>query len=112
LSDQASPSTDPDPIETPVEPSPWAKWAAVVIVGEGSLVVLVILSSFLPNVGLRMTNQPLFVGLSLALATLIAGRVAGVRGAGEWVAAAVLIITVAAALLFLLIVWIFSGGSR
>ncbi len=93
----------------PIEPGPTessgsrlARWAAVVIVGEICLVVLVFALATL------RIDQPLTYVGAIAVATLIGGRVGGVRGVAQWILAAVLILVVALALLYLAIVVVLS----
>ena len=96
MSAELRPTPDPDKGET--EESSWAKWVLVVIVGEASLITFVIVLSSIVK-----TSDPVaFVG-AFVLAILIGGRVAGVRGAVEWVVAAVLGVAVAMVLLYLFI---------
>jgi hypothetical protein len=96
LSGEAGPTTDPDGTE--VETSRLAKWAVVVIVGEVSLLLFVLVLGTIPNLG----NPATFIA-AFMLAILIGGRVGGVRGAVQWLIAAVLIVAVALVSLYLLI---------
>ena len=96
MSGEAGRTTDPD--GTKIETSRLAKWAVVVIVGEVSLLLFVIVLGTIPNLG----NPATFIA-AFVLAILIGGRVGGVRGAVQWLIAAVLIVAVALVSLYLLI---------
>jgi hypothetical protein len=93
-------TTNPDPVRME---SPWAKWVGVVIAGEASLLVLAILLGSVLHTGNPVTFVAAFV-----LAILIGGRVGGVRGAVQWMIAAVLIVAVAVVSLYLLIAAVVS----
>ncbi|HET9084449.1 MAG TPA: hypothetical protein VFN41_08605 [Candidatus Limnocylindrales bacterium] len=101
MSGERGKTIDPEPLET--EPSAVAKWAAVVIVGEVSLVTLVLVLGSVVKIG-----DQLALVLALAMSILIGGRFGGVRGALEWVMAAVLIVGVGLVLLYLFILAVVS----
>jgi hypothetical protein len=81
-------TNDPDPMET--APSAVAKWAAVVIIGEVTVVASIIVLTSVLKIGGWSA-----ILLTFALSILIGGRFGGVRGVVEWAIAAVLIVTVA-----------------
>jgi len=102
-------SSEPERTNDPAEPggtsglSTWGTWALVVLVGEACLVLFVILLGSVVKVG-----NPLAYLAAFMVATYLGGRVAGIRGLGRWLLAAVLIVIVAIALAYLLI-WIVAG---
>jgi len=96
VSSDAAPTPNPGPVEP--EESRWAKWVLVVVAGQASLIVFVIVLGSVVKSG----NPVAYVG-AFALAVVIGGRVGGVRGPGQWVVAAVLIVAVAMLSLYLLI---------
>ena len=67
--------------------------AAVVIVGEVSLIAFVIVM----DVVFRASNLGTYLA-AVGVATFIGGRVGGLRGVGQWVSAAILIVLVSIAL--------------
>lgn len=97
MNPEAGRTTDADPAGT--ETSRLAKWATVLIGGEGVLLLLVTVLGAMARI-----DAPLAYVAAFALAILIGGRLGGVRGAVQWVVAAVLIVAVAFALLYAFIV--------
>jgi hypothetical protein len=99
-------TSEPDQTKDPAEglegaePSTWSTWATVLFVGEASLVLLVILLGSVVKV-----NNPLAYLAALGVATFAGGRVGGIRGAGRWLLAGILILLVAIAVGYLLI-WV------
>ena len=86
---------------TPVEgraKASLAQWAAAVIIGEISLVVLFLLLGGL----LRAYTLVTYV-IAVGIATFIGARVGGLRGPGRWLAAAIIIVLVSVALAYLLL---------
>lgn len=70
----------------------------MLIVGDACLVLLVILLGSVVKV-----DNPLAYLAAVGVATFAGGRVGGIRGAGRWLLALILIILVAVALGYLLI---------
>ena len=101
MSEETPAAADPQPLEP--EPSAVAKWAAVVIFGEVSLVTLVIVLGSILKIG-----DQLALIVALVSSIIIGGRFAGVRGALEWVVAAVLIIGVGFVLFYLFVLAVVS----
>ena len=96
MSGEAGETTDRDQVEP--ETSQVAKWAVVLLVGEFSLVMLIVVLGSVVKIGIQQAAVVAFAG-----AILIGGRVGGVRGPVEWLVAAVLIVAVAIMSLYLLI---------
>ncbi len=88
-----------------VAPRPfrWTPWVIVVLVGVPLLLVLA--------VGLEaIDNNTTATGLGASiLAALVAGRVAGIRGAGRWLVAWLLVFGIAGVLGLLLLPWDLPG---
>jgi hypothetical protein len=80
-----------------------AKWAGVVIVGEVSLVLLVVVLGSVVKL-----SEPLTFVAALVLAILIGGRVGGIHGAVQWLITAILIVAVAIVSLYLFIAAVVS----
>jgi hypothetical protein len=84
-------------------PFPWTSWVVVVSVGVPLLLVLVV---GLDAMGLNTTATGL--GPSI-LAALVAGRAAGIHGAGRWFLAWLLVFGIAGLLGLLLLPWDLPG---
>jgi hypothetical protein len=84
-------------------PFPWTSWVVVVSVGVPLLLVLAV---GLDAIGLNTTATGL--GASI-LAALVAGRAAGIHGAGRWFVAWLLVFGVAGLLGLLLLPWDLPG---
>lgn len=85
------------------QPLPWRPWVVVVAVGVPLLLVMVV---GLDAIGANTT--PTALGASI-LATLVASRGVGIRGAGRWFAAWLLIFVIAGLLGLLLLPWDLPG---
>ena len=84
-------------------PFPWTSWIVVVSVGVPLLLVLA--------VGLEaIDNNTTATGLGASiLAALVAGRMAGIHGAGRWLVAWLLVFGIAGVLGLLLLPWDLPG---
>ena len=94
---EPGPANEPPRIEVSAGQSSWTKWATVVIVGEVCLVALFLLLS-----GLFRAVNLMTYAVAVGVATFVAGRVGGIRGAGQWLSAAILLVLVSIALAYLL----------
>ena len=91
-------TAQPTPDDAAAGESFWAKWATVVIVGVICLFVLF----FVVGAMLRVDHPgPYLAGVGVA--TFIGGRLGGVRGVGQWLAAAISIVLVSVVLTYLLV---------
>jgi hypothetical protein len=90
-----------DPKESADE-SARINWAAVVIVGELSLIAVLIVVDVVFNA----SNLGTYLA-AVGVATFVGGRVGGLRGVGQWLLAAVLIglvsIAIASVLIYVLV---------
>ena len=94
---EPDPAKEPPPVEVQASQSSWTKWATVVIVGEVCLVALFLLLS-----GLFRAVNLMTYAVAVVVATFVGGRVGGIRGAGQWLSAAILLVLVSVALAYLL----------
>ena len=77
--------------------STWTKWATVMIIGEICLVALFFLLG-----GLFKAFNLMTYAVAVGVATFVGGRVGGIRGAGQWLLAGIVIVLVSIALAYLL----------
>ena len=81
----------------------WTKWATVVIVGEVCLLAL-----FLVVGGLfHAYNLGTYLA-AVGVATFIGGSLGGLRGVGQWLSAAIIIVLVSIALAYILVLVVVS----
>ena len=97
LTSEPEPTKEPPPVGRSARPSSWAKWATVVIVGEICLVVLFLLLS-----GLFKAVNLMTYAIAVGVATFVGGRVGGIRGAGQWLLAGIILVLVSIVLAYLL----------
>jgi hypothetical protein len=97
LSREPDDQEKPTPVEGSAGASSLTKWAAAVIVGEVSLVALFFLLG-----GLFKAFNLVMYAVALGVATYIGARVGGLRGPGQWLSAAIIIVLVSVALAYLL----------
>jgi len=97
LAGEPDPTKDPPPVEASAGQSSWTKWAITVIVGEICLVALFFLLA-----GLFNAVNLLTYAVAVGVATFVGGRVGGIRGAGQWLAAGIIIVLLSIALAYLL----------
>jgi hypothetical protein len=96
LTDEPDPTTEPPPVELSARPSSWTKWATVTIVGEICLVALFFLLG-----GLFKAFNLMTYAVAVGVATFVGGRIGGIRGAGQWLTAGIIIVLVSIALAYL-----------
>lgn len=101
MSQEEDPTSDRHQIAA--ETSAVGKWALVLIVGELSLVLLIVVLGSVVKIDIQQAA----VG-ALAGAILIGGRVGGVRGPVEWLVATVLIVTMAIVSFYLIVEFVGS----
>jgi hypothetical protein len=99
LTGEPDPTEEPPPVEVSAGPSSWTKWATVTIVGEICLVVLFFLLG-----GLFKAFNLMTYAVAVGVATFIGGRVGGIRGAGQWLSAGIIIVLASIALAYLLFI--------
>ena len=97
LTGEPEPAKEPPPVGQSARPSSWAKWATVTIVGEICLVVLFFLLG-----GLFKAFNLMTYAVAVGVATFVGGRVGGIRGAGQWLLAGIILVLVSIVLAYLL----------
>ena len=97
LAGEPDPTKEPPPAEVSAGQSSWIKWATVVVVGEICLVALFLLLS-----GLFKAVNLMTYAVAAGVATFVGGRVGGIRGAGQWLLAGIIIVLVSIVLAYLL----------
>jgi len=97
LTGEPDPTNEPPAAEVSAGQSSWAKWATVAIIGEICLVTL-----FFVLGGLFKAYNLMTYAVAVGVATFVGGRVGGIRGAGQWLLAGIIIVLVSFALAYLL----------
>ena len=97
MTGEPDPAKEPPPVEMSAGESFWTKWATVVIVGEICLIAL-----FLVLSGLFKAVNLMTYAVAAGVATFVGGRVGGIRGAGQWLSAGIVIVLVSIVLAYLL----------
>jgi hypothetical protein len=97
LTGEPDPTTEPPPVKVSAGQSSWFKWPTVAIVGEICLVALFFLLG-----GLFKAYNLMTYAVAVGVATFVGGRVGGIRGAGQWLSAGIIIVLVSIVLAYLL----------